>query len=858
MTGIAFNEPFCRILTVALMHSLWQGLLLGIAGAAAGRLMQHRSPKHRHAILLVLQSMLLVSFVGTAYWAAKPAKIPVPPTVASIRPVAESASRAAEVISPILAPAVPVTAGPVYMSWQKPVAVGYLLCVAAMLLRLIVGLWGGKRMIRASSPIVQAHVLMAIARAVKAMEFGYTPAVAYCNSVVVPSVVGVLRPTLLLPLTVLSGLTPQQIEVLVMHELAHIGRCDHLFNLWQRLLESFFFYHPATWYLSLRIRAERELCCDDCVLAAGGQAEQYAKSLLRMAEISISDPLTNVKLVALAATGRRSELRSRIIRILEGETSSKVRLKRIGAAAVTAILIVCMIAPLAFAFRVGSSTERISGDDTIPIKSNYRQIAPAEWPGFHAAVAYATLPEIQALLDGGADPDGRDSLGWTPLFYAIRFQRVDVIACLLKARANVNAQGAEGCTPLHASLGVGPNLKGPSKFSLRLDVIKMLLSAGANPNIQWDNGFTALHQAVSTRNADAVIAILEGGGDITKRNADGRTPLTYAASLVPCNPDILRVLISRGSDAHDLDPNGWSLIDVLCKAARDGADGSRSRFDEAARLLLDAGAEPGLLSKVVLGMDRELAASIEADPEIVNRQMERTVQDNRMIHWAAMFGSPATCKLLIDAGADTNILTSVGDTALGFAAARHTNAAEIVRLLLAAGAQVNPKETRARLPIFSAIEGIDPAPLRLLLDAGAQVNRIQQGSTLLNRLANMERYAVGASRLPMAEMLITAGIDINARDRTDATAMHSAVQASRLELVRLLLQHHAEVDAVDKSGRTPLMLAAVAEPTNLPILRELLNAKADPNIADSGGRTAAALLRANRDPAVAALGASLK
>jgi len=95
----------------------------------------------------------------------------------------------------------------------------------------------------------------------------------------VPVVIGWLRPMILVPASSLSGLTPQQLELILAHELAHIRRHDHWVNLLQVLIETLLFYHPAVWWISQDIRAERELCCDDLAVATCGNRLAYARAL---------------------------------------------------------------------------------------------------------------------------------------------------------------------------------------------------------------------------------------------------------------------------------------------------------------------------------------------------------------------------------------------------------------------------------------------------------------------------------------------------------------------------------------------------------------------------------------------------
>ncbi|HND53707.1 MAG TPA: M56 family metallopeptidase, partial [Pirellulaceae bacterium] len=121
------------------------------------------------------------------------------------------------------------------------------------------------------------------------------------------------------------------------HELAHLRRYDHLFNLVQRVIESLLFFHPAVWWVSQRVREEREQCCDDLVVACGATPLDYARSLLRVAELSrLAERRQAVRpslaAASLFATGDQpSKLRQRIARLLDDSRDSReshVRLRQ--------------------------------------------------------------------------------------------------------------------------------------------------------------------------------------------------------------------------------------------------------------------------------------------------------------------------------------------------------------------------------------------------------------------------------------------------------------------------------------------------------------------------------------------------
>ena len=90
---------------------------------------------------------------------------------------------------------------------------------------------------------------------------------------------------ILLPLWIATDMDPEQVLVILAHEMAHIRRFDLFVNLLQRMLETILFFHPAVWYVSRQLSFERENCCDDAVVNAGCESVQYASTLLRMAEL---------------------------------------------------------------------------------------------------------------------------------------------------------------------------------------------------------------------------------------------------------------------------------------------------------------------------------------------------------------------------------------------------------------------------------------------------------------------------------------------------------------------------------------------------------------------------------------------
>jgi beta-lactamase regulating signal transducer with metallopeptidase domain len=128
-----------------------------------------------------------------------------------------------------------------------------------------------------------------------------------------PSAMGWLKPIVLVPVCALSGLSAEQLEAVIVHELAHIRRLDCLVNLFQVAAETLLFYHPAVWWVNRVIRNERENCCDDISVEICGNATEYAKAL------TLLESARTAPSWALSATG--GVLRARVMRLLRPQTA---------------------------------------------------------------------------------------------------------------------------------------------------------------------------------------------------------------------------------------------------------------------------------------------------------------------------------------------------------------------------------------------------------------------------------------------------------------------------------------------------------------------------------------------------------
>jgi beta-lactamase regulating signal transducer with metallopeptidase domain len=168
----------------------------------------------------------------------------------------------------------------------------------------------------------------------------------------VPVVVGHIRPAILMPIGLLAGLPPGQIEAILLHELAHIRRYDYLVNVMQRAVECLLFYHPAVWWISRVIGAERENCCDDVAVGTSGDAQQYAMALTALAQIRWSSGTP-----AIAAT--EGSLVRRIRRLLYPRGANGVWTPLFAAAIVITTAVVALAAwPAELAPQSPAATQR--------------------------------------------------------------------------------------------------------------------------------------------------------------------------------------------------------------------------------------------------------------------------------------------------------------------------------------------------------------------------------------------------------------------------------------------------------------------------------------------------------------------
>lgn len=275
-----------------LVHFLWQGAMLGLAGWALLRALPHSHPQARYcAGLLVLAAMALCPVVTLATLWPQPGH----GAAMAFRP-------------PVEWPSVPVAGdGPGReVPWTTWILRLWFLGVCLMAVREAGGWVLAHRRQRRGRGMLAAEWRRRADEL--ARRIGVSREVRFFTSVWAssPQVFGWFKPVVLVPWSAITALPAAQLEALLAHELAHIRRHDYLVNLAQAVVETVLFYHPAVWWLSARVREEREACCDLIAAEACGDTVLYGRALLELEE--------SRERYALAASG--SGLARRVRRLL--------------------------------------------------------------------------------------------------------------------------------------------------------------------------------------------------------------------------------------------------------------------------------------------------------------------------------------------------------------------------------------------------------------------------------------------------------------------------------------------------------------------------------------------------------------
>ncbi|HPG38000.1 MAG TPA: M56 family metallopeptidase [bacterium] len=327
-----FIEKLVTILGWTILHSLWQGVVCGLALVVILLLLQDQSPKFKYNCTLLIAlvfTLISVCTFGFLYHNYAPGQ----PTIIAVTS------------NDIISPVVLVPGNSNSLQEIQPWYANFI--VLQRYLPLIVFFWGVGVLllsIRFTGGLIYAQRLKSHALIPSpahwqervnqlAAKISVRQSIMLLQSakVKIPLVIGYIKPVILLPLGYLTGLPQNQVEAILAHELAHISRKDYLVNIIYSMITILFFYHPVIWWITAIIRRERENCCDDLAIALTGDQITMARALSTVYEKQLT-PAT-----AMAFFQHKKGLLNRIKRITRKSTPE---INPLGGALVSFLIII--------------------------------------------------------------------------------------------------------------------------------------------------------------------------------------------------------------------------------------------------------------------------------------------------------------------------------------------------------------------------------------------------------------------------------------------------------------------------------------------------------------------------------------
>ena len=466
----------------------------------------------------------------------------------------------------------------------------------------------------------------------------------------------------------------------------------------------------------------------------------------------------------------------------------------------------------------------------------------------HAAVLGNCSYEAVQEIANKAYVDAQALGGETALFLACLRRQNDIAQILLEAAANPNIASATGLTSLHAAvfggcsqkilralIKHGADVNATNKNNLtplmlayhkgKVEAIHVLVTAGADSNLTDNGGFTVTHHAIlGGCDKETLQAIIHHGLDVNATSKDNISPLMLACRQG--NVDCVNVLLKAGADPNIQDTNGMTLIYYA-------VTGGCSK--KTLQAIMDHGFDVNPMDKDNKSplMIACLNGNVDAIHILVNAGADPNIQGTKgttLIHHAVAGGcNKETLQAIINHGSNVNATAEDCLTPLMFAC--HEGNVEALNVLLNAGADPNMADSNGGTLIhLSVVRGCSKETLQTIIDHGADVN-----ATDNNNLTTL-MLACQKGNDEIINLLFNARADPNIHDTAGETLIHHAfAQGCSKETLQTIIKHGADVNATNKDNITALMLAC--KHSSEEAINILLDAGADPNIADTDGAT---------------------
>jgi bla regulator protein blaR1 len=316
------------------VHSLWQALTIALILSVVLISTPRRLAHWRYSCAGVALLLVLLAGGATFYHYFQQAMLQVDPSSTSLVQFTEVAGPASESFWPYWQGRFTD-----YFNQHLPMIVTVWLCgLAFFMLRMMGGLAYIRQLRHQSVQPVQEEWEEMLRELAQKLKIQRPVAILESLRIQSPVVIGHFKPLVLVPVGLLAGLSIDQVEAILAHELAHVYRRDYLLNLLQTLIEALFYFNPGVWWISSCIRIEREHCCDDIAVAVCQNNLEYAKALVSIKEMKQGF----TPQLAMAALSKKKLLLTRIQRILQQPVNTSDMSEKIMVTGMLALMLVCM------------------------------------------------------------------------------------------------------------------------------------------------------------------------------------------------------------------------------------------------------------------------------------------------------------------------------------------------------------------------------------------------------------------------------------------------------------------------------------------------------------------------------------
>jgi len=284
---VLLESELCANLLSALLHSLWQAII--IAGLLLlylrSKTAQRANSRYTASIIALIAIVICLLFTWSILNYEPAATLETTVATESSGQKITPADRSENILSGAGPKEVEiVSANSAGFNWKSWIMCLWLTGVVIMLFRTIYIIVGGAKLKFQCTVLKDEYILELVEQLRKSMRITRRIRIAVSEHILVPGVVGFIRPMLLLPVSMVSGVPTDTMQAILAHELAHIQRYDYLVNFCQMVIEAILFFNPALWWISRQIRIEREACCDNTGVATIGQRIRYAEVLAGWAQ----------------------------------------------------------------------------------------------------------------------------------------------------------------------------------------------------------------------------------------------------------------------------------------------------------------------------------------------------------------------------------------------------------------------------------------------------------------------------------------------------------------------------------------------------------------------------------------------